>query len=96
MFNINLNRWGPLSILRSLLRSVDWISIGVPGRDSNPGLPYSKPMRPLWSELRRTLWSTPHPKKPGRTLMSYDATPLFVPRHAADENKNCKTVKGKP
>jgi hypothetical protein len=33
----------------------------VPRRESNPGLPYSKPGA-LLSELRRTLIATPHPK----------------------------------
>ncbi len=71
MFNINLNRWGTL-LIHHCWRSV---SKGVPGRDSNPGLPYSKSTHYCLScaaptELRRTVWAAPHPKLPKLYLWS--------------------------
>ncbi len=68
--NTDHNCWGPLQYPHSWRNR--WISIGVPGREIEPG-PAVQQADALLSELRRTL------SELRRTLLSYDAPTELAP-----------------
>ncbi len=55
---------------------------GVPSRDPNSGLPYSKPTQYLLS-YSAPYWGTPHPTELRRTLLSY-AAPYWDTPHPSE------------